>query len=273
MELRTVLLTLILCLAGAGTALGQVLRYPLDDRATYTVRIGTDAPTTVMFPGPVTALDAAGISTSPEDRPQVLLSHQAGTRFFTVRALRAGATAAANVVFRDRVYALAFTSEGEPHRTVTFYEPTGEPATSQRPRPDRLLALLDLAKNYAVLAQQYPALVQRVERITPNTSGVHGELTAAIEEVFGFSDEDALVLRIRAENRGEHDYRYAPSHLGVRIGSTVFPVGLTDADGVIPAGRAAVFHLVVAGNPDGSQARLSLKNTFAVALPAAAARE
>lgn len=273
MELRTILLTLILGLAGAGTALSQVLRYPLDDRATYTVRIGTDAPTTVMFPGPVTALDAAGISTSPEDRPQVLLSHQSGTRFFTVRALRAGATAAANVVFRDRVYALAFASEGEPDRTVTFYEPTGEPATSPRPRPDRLLALLDLAKNYVVLAQQYPAVVQRVERITPNTSGVQGELTAIVEEVIGFADEDTLVLRIRAENRGQRDYRYVPSHLGVRVGSTVFPVGLTDADGVIPAGRAVVFYLLIAGNPDGSRARLSLKNTFAVALPRAAANE
>lgn len=268
MELRTFFLTLLLGIAGSGGAIGQVLRYPLDDRATYAVRIGTDAPTTVMFPGPISALDAAGISANADDQPPVLLSHQAGARFFTVRALREGASAAANVVFRDRVYALVFKAEGEPDRTVTFAESTGAPTTSPRPRPERLLALLDLAKNYAVLARQYPAVVQRIERITPNSVGVQGELTAVIEEVLGFADEDALVLRVRVENRGKRDRRYVPAHLGVKVSSTVFPVGLTDGDGVFPAGRTAVFHLVITGNPDGTRARLSLKNNFAVALPA-----
>ena len=59
MELRAVLLILAAWAAFQTRATGQVLRYPLDDRMVYGVRIGTDAPTTIMFPGPLTAIDAA----------------------------------------------------------------------------------------------------------------------------------------------------------------------------------------------------------------------
>jgi hypothetical protein len=245
------------------------LRYPLDERAVYAVHIGIDAPTTVMFPGPIDALDAAGISGKPDDQPPVLLSHQAGARFFSVRALRAGAAGAANVVFRDRVYAFAFTASGEPDRTVTFLE--GEKAVgnspSARSSAERLLILMDQAKNYAALVSQYPAIVQRIERTTPNTECVRGPVSAVIEEVLRFEDEDALVFRVRLENRGKNALRYAPGQLGVRVGETVFPVALTDAPGLLPAGRSTRIMLVVVGNPDGSRGGLSIKNSFSLAFP------
>jgi len=253
-------------LAVARLDASPVKRYPLDDRPVYTVCVGTEAPTTVMFPGPVTALDGAGVSGKPEDEPPILLSHQQGARFFSVRALRAGAAGAANVVFRDRLYAFAFTAEGEPDRTVTFYEATAaeaRPAT-KRPSPERLLALLDQTKNYPALVAQYPALVQQIERTTPGTATTSGPVTAVIEEAFRFADEDTLVFRVRLENRSSKPQRYAPAQLGLRLAGTEFPVALTDAPGVVPAGQASRITVIITGHPDGGRGDLSLQNEFTV---------
>ncbi len=271
MVLRTFLLIWLLACASAVLEAGPVLRYPLDERAVYTVHVGTEAPTTVMFPGPIDALDAAGISGRPEDQPPVLLSHQAGARFFSVRALRPGAAGAANVVFRDHVFAFVFTASGDPDRTVTFHDAEKAPGSSPsaRSNAERLLVLMDQAKNYTALASQYPALVQRIERTTPNTESVRGPVSAVIEEVLRFEDEDALTFRVRLENRGKNALRYSPGQLGVRVGETTFPVALTDAPGLLPAGRSTCVMLVVVGNPDGSRGGLSIKNSFSLAFPVA----
>lgn len=270
MELRTLLLILVLACIPSVHGAGPVLRYPLDERAVYTVRIGTGAPTTVMFPGPISALDAAGISGKTEDRPPVLLSHQEGARFFSVRALHADSTGAANVVFRDRVFAFAFVASDTPDRTVTFHEDTGIPRGSapERPGAERLLALLDLAKNYAALAVQYPALVQRIERITPGTATVQAPVAVVIEEILRFGDEDALVLRVRLENRSKRVLRYAPAELGVRVSATCLPVALTDAPGLLPAGCSSLVSLVILAGSDGSRGGLSLRNNFSLVFPA-----
>jgi hypothetical protein len=269
MELRVHLL--IAVLAATGTALASpVQRYALDDRPVYTVRVGPAAPTTVMFPGPVTALDGAGVSSRPEDDPSILLSHQPGARFFSVRAMRPGASGAANVIFGDRVYAFAFTAEGEPDRTVTFHEPemvTVHPAASTGPQ--RLFGVLDQAREYPALATQYPALVQQIERYTPGTTSKFGPVTATIEEILRFQAEDVLVFHIRLENHGPVPLGITPAELGVRVADQVFPAALTDAPTVLPAGRAVRIVLVIAGTPEDRHGPLSLGNPFEIHLPMA----
>ena len=222
-----------------------------------------------MFPGPISALDAAGISGKPEDEPPVLLSHQEGARFFSVRALKAGAVAAGNVIYRDRVYAFAFVAGGESDRSITFYEATGTaPDKAMGPRtPERFLGLLDQVREFEAIAAQYPALAQGIEQSSPGTEAVAGPITVIIDQVFRFPEEDALVFRVRIENRGNRDLRYPPNHLGVRVGEITFPAALTDASGLLPAGRSIRISLLIVGNPDGSPAHLSLKNSFALAMP------
>ncbi|OAM87324.1 hypothetical protein OH491_26755 [Termitidicoccus mucosus] len=253
----------------SGIAAGPVKRYPLDDRSVYAVRVGTEAPTTVIFPGPVTALDGAGVSQRAEEAPPILISHQPGTRFFSVRAVQADAVGAANVIFRDRVFAFSFTTEAEPDRTVTFYEHPAKTARrdAARPMPHQLLALIDQAKEFVALSEQYPALVQRIERTTPQTTTLAGDITTTVEEVLRFDDEDALVLRVRFENRGKQVFRYAPAHLAVWIGQACYPVALTDAHGEVPAKHAEIVTVVILGNPDGSRGDISIKNTFSIVAP------
>jgi hypothetical protein len=269
MELRTVFILSLVVLIGAPLRATPVKRYPLDDRRVYALHVSTAAPTTIIFPGPVTALDGAGVSVRPEDNPGILVSHQAGSAFFSVRALQEDASGAINVIYQNRVYALTFTTDREPDRTLTFDEPVQGEARIEtiQLNPDRLLSLLDRARNFAAIAQHYPALTQSIERITPGTTTTAGNLTITIEEVLRFEAEDALVFQIRLENHGDQPLNYAPTHLAVQIADTVFPVTLTDATGVVPANQATVIAVVIVGQSGTRQAHLSIKNTFSLLVP------
>ncbi len=268
MELRRHLL-IGAALFATTTAFGEIKRYPLDDRASYSVAISPEAPTTVLFPDKITALDGANLSAKPDEAP-VQLAHQPGANYFSVRALQPDAHAAVNVLLRGQVFALEFRTGSPPDRTVTFYDAAGEGGDAKqevRSRAAHSLSLLDRAKNHAALAQQYPVLAQQTERMVP-PAGVATDLFAVmIEEVFRFVAEDTLVFRLRLENHTTAPVRYHPALMGIRVGTRVYPVAITDAGGEVPAAASEIVWLAITGEPDGRRANLSLSNTFTVVVP------
>jgi hypothetical protein len=256
-------------MAAAVGAAGQIKRYPLDDRASYAVRISAEAPTTILFPDKIAALDGANLSAKPEEAP-VQLSHQEGANYFSVRALRPDAKAAVNVLLRNQVFALEFQTGAEPDRTVTFYDAPAQgagPVSGTISRANLCLSLLDRAKNHAALAGLYPALTQQVERATPANTTTTGSLMVTIEEVFRFPVEDTLVFRLRLANRSSTPILYAPARLGILIGTRLYPVAITDADGEVPAATTVTIWLAITGEPDGRRANLTLGNSFTVFVP------
>ena len=72
---------------------------------------------------------------------------------------------------------------------------------------------------------------------------------------------------MRLANHGAHTLNYAPAHLTVRVADQPFPVALTDASGVLPAGHADLISVLIVGKADGSPAHLSVKNTFTILVP------
>ncbi len=248
---------------------GEIKRYPLDDRAAYAVRISSEAPTTVLFPDKIAALDGANLSAKSDEAP-VQLSHQPGASHFSVRALRPDARAAVNVLLRGQVFALEFRAGDNPDRTVTFYDAPAEgggASTTRRSRVARCLSLLDRAKNHAALAEQYPVVAQQIERAAPANIASTDSLAVTIEEVFRFAAEDTLVFQLRLENRSAAAVRYAPAKLGIRIGHRSYPISITDAGGEVPARAKEIVWLAITGEPDGRPANLSLANPFAVHVP------
>lgn len=269
MELRRYFLILLAGLAAGPVLAGEIKRFPLDDRASYAVRISPEAPTTVLFPDKITALDGTNLSAKPDEAP-VQFSHQPGANYFSVRALRPDARAAVNVLLRGRVFALVFTAGGDPDRTVTFYDSpseTAEASPSRSSRAARWLSLLDRAKNHETLSAQYPALAQQIERIAPLTTATADSLAVTTLEVFRFAAEDSMVLRLRLENHSAEPVRYATARLGIQIGQRLYPAAITDAGGEIPAGSAESIWLAITGEPDGRRANLALNNSFTVVVP------
>ena len=261
-------------IAGAIFALASVAdaairAYPLDERSVYAIRIGRDEPTTCVFPGPLTALEGAGVAVKAEDTSAVLLSYQSGAAVFSVRALRENASGALNVAFRGKIYALSFVTGGETDRVVTFLdEPLAGIGTDHSPTaPAAIRALLERAKQHGKILAEYPALASAIIRAEPGNVTPYSAFTVTVEAVSRFDAEDVLVFRLRFTNPGDMAVRYDRDRLAVRVGADVFPAALTDASGAIPPKSSTCVHLAIAGSPDGGRANLSVREKFSVVVP------
>lgn len=263
-------LSLILGAFLKGTAAPAVKQFPLDERTVYEIPISGDAPTTLMFPSALTAIEAANVSTNPDTPAPVLLAYTPGRTFFSVRALEPAAKAAVNVVWKNKTYVLRFAVAPEPYGAVTFYENelAGRSTSLQRRvSPESLLVLLDRAKGYALTRTQYPEAVQQIEYATPGSVSYYRDFRVTVEEVFRFDPEDTLVLRVRFDNSGDREVVYQPQRLAVRVGQNVYYASVADASGIVPPKAATFGYFAITGTPRGGRANLSIKNTFSVIVP------
>lgn len=248
-----------MALAGIAGGLPAAVRcYPLDERTVYTIRIGTEEPTTCVFPGAIAALEAANLSAKAEETPPVLLSHRAGTNYFSVRALKAAAMAAANVVLDGHVYVLRFEVGEDPDRAVTFR------ANLHPGSAESWHGLLGRARSLEQTTAVHPLLKPTVECAQPGTVTSYRDFSAVVEAVFRFDAEDALVIRVRLENPRTAAVNYDPEGFAVRHGRDIYPAALAEASGVIPPGGTAFAWLVVAGSPAGGRADLPVNLPFNV---------
>ena len=267
MELRR--FTLIAFSFLAATAHGAVRAYPLDERTVYSIRIGRDAPTTCVFPDAPTALEGAGVSTKTDDGAAVLLSHQPGTAFFSVRALRDDATGALNVVFGGKVFVLSFTIGSEIDRVVRFLDVplAGALSSAKSQTSEQLPMLVAHARQWARLAAQFPALASTVEHSEPGTVTRYPMFSVTLAEVFRFEAEDTLVFRLRFFNEGDTSVHYDSAQLAVRAGKEIFPASFVDASGAIPPRGSTEAYLAVTGAPGGGRANLSVRERFTLIVP------
>lgn len=264
------IVALSVALAGRSAAASAVKQFPLDERTVYEIPISPHAPTTLMFPSALTAIEGANVSGSPENPAPVLLAYTPGRTFFSVRALEPNARAAVNVVWKNKTYVLRFAVTAEPFGSVTFYEDElagRSPALRRRVTPDVLLALLDRAKSHALIASQYPEADQQIERGSPASVTYYRDFRVIIEEVFRFDPEDTLVFRLRFENGSDQEIVYQPQRLAARVGQNVYYAAIADASGIVPPKATTTGFFAITGTPRGGRANLSIKNRFSVIVP------
>lgn len=249
----------------------QVIKqFPLDERTVYEVPISRDVPTTLMFPSPITGLEGANVSASPDHPAPVLLAYTPGRYFFSVRALEPNAQAGVNVIWKNRTYVLRFVASDQPYASVTFYEDelAGRSASLQRRvTPDVLIGLLDRAKSFGLVQTQYPEAVQQIERVAPGTVSHYKDFRVVVEEVFRFDPEDTLVFRLRFESTGDSEVIYQPQRLAIRVGQDVYYASIADASGIVPPKASTSAFFAITGTPRGGRANLSVKNAFSVIVP------
>jgi len=243
-----------------------IKQFPLDERSLYKIGISTEAPTTIMFPGPIGAISGANIAVSEEEAADVLFSYTENKHFFHVRALKNGAEGAANVVYKNRVYALTFYNCEQAIRTVNFYEKNSSLGSNINCQvtPERLLELLDKAKTHRFFEMQYPEMVQQIEKAFPMSKTLYKHFEVLLEEVIRFDLEDTLVFRVKFINKGTQDIYYEPQRLAVRVGDNIYYASIVDASGILPACAQTHGYFAITGKPNGGRANLSVKNDFSI---------
>ena len=250
----------------------------LDDRVVYSVPVSTNRVTTINFPGPISAIDAAGVTTDAKVPGLFQLAHTKGSAFLSVRALSPKASANVNVRWNKHTYDLELVESAMPILSLNLEAPpVSQVVAAPEVSPRRLLALLDKAKAFAVLKQQQPESVANVDFTTYDGKGLLSEFddyAIRIEEAFRFNPEDTLVFRIALTNKTESVFCYQPDSFVIRAGNRVYTQSISDATGSVPPKGESIVYFAVTGTPDGGRNELSLKNAFTVLvtrLPAVAA--
>ncbi len=121
--------------------------------------------TTISFPGPISAVDAAQVTADNKSPASFQIAHTTGTAFLSIRALARKVATNLNLRWNGKTYVLELVESTSPLYSVIFTPPP-EPIERIDPvsvSPHRLLALLDKAKDYPLLKAYHPEAVMQVE--------------------------------------------------------------------------------------------------------------
>ncbi len=243
----------------------------LDDRVAVSVPVATNRVTTINFPGPIEAIDGAGITVDGKTPGLFQLAHTKGSAFLSVRALLPRASANLNIRWNDHTYVFELTESDQPVLSLNLAAmPTPEEEGADHApevSPIKLLALLDKAKAFPLLKAQQPETVADVDFTTydgkPLVSNFN-DYEIQIEEAFRFNAEDTLVFRLAITNKSDTSLIYQPDSFALRAGNRLYPQSISDADGSVPPRGRSIVYFAVSGTPDGGRNELSLRNAFTV---------
>ena len=259
--------------AKAGAKDKAIQDFVLDEQTIYVIPVSGYRVTTISFPGPISAMDAAQATIDPQKPAAFLIAHTKGSSFFSVRAEARKATTNVNIRWNNKTYVIELVESDDPLLSVTFQNAPDNSASVQAEpaTPSRLLALLDKAKAYPVLKAYHPEAVAQVDyrnyerepRILDCTN-----YAVKIEEVFRFNPEDTLIFRVGVTNKTDRELRYAPNGFLLRVGERTYPQSISDASGVVPPHAEAPAYFAVTGTPNGGRNDMSIKNDFFVILDA-----
>ncbi len=252
-----------------------IAEYRLDEHTVYAIPVSRSRVTTISFPGPISAIDAANVTSDPKVPGLFQIAHAKGSYFLSVRALVERATTNMNIRWNEKTYAIELVESPSPLYSVIFEYDTDADTeadfhpSSNRITPDRLLALLDKAKAYPLLKEYHADAVAQVDYInfskTPRVLDFR-DYEIQLDEVFRFDPEDTLIFRILLRNKTNQPIQYGPDGFSLRVGERTYPQSISDASGTIPPNGEAPAYFAITGTPNGGRNDLSLKNDFIVLL-------
>jgi len=265
-SISLLLLTATVALAEPPEAIQRMM---LDESVVVTVPVATNRVTTISFPGPITAIDAVGVTADGKTPGQFQLAHTKGSTFLSVRALARKAATNLNIRWNKRTYVFELEESDAPILALNLDDRSESQTVLPAPlvTAPQLLALLDKAKAFPLLKKQHPDAVGEAEARTfgdtPQVTDFN-DYEIRIEEVFRFNPEDTLVFHVTLRNKSDREIRYLPESFCVRVGNRLYYQSISDAPGVLPAESASTVYFGITGTPDGGRNELSLKNDFTV---------
>jgi hypothetical protein len=250
----------------------KVIRTPLNQNEPAVIKLGTRGITTLEFPYKIEALDGYGFSAnpSPDGTDLFQISFNKGTNFLSLKAVRDGVEGNLTVVLDGKVYCFFCTAVADPSYVVVFEDhpvqtvsnPGAVFAKNKEVTPARLLGFLDKVKAYPSLKVSAPGIFRNMKIAEPNSESSLEGLRITLRRVIRDESLDSLGFEVELANQSAQDFRYDPESFAVRIGDEVYPEVLTDAGGLVAAGKTVPAFFVVAGTSTGDRNDLAVTNKF-----------
>jgi hypothetical protein len=264
------------CLFAEENLSSKIVRLSLNQNEPAVVKLGTRGITTLEFPSKIEAIDGYGFSANPvPDGPDLFqISFNKGTNFLSLKAIREGVEGNLTVVLEGKVYSLFCKCVPDPSFVVIFEGGAGKAASnpkdvlaqSKQASPARLLGFLDKVKAFPSLKVSAPEMFQNMDIAEPNSDSSLDGLTITLRRVIRDNSLDSLGFEVELANKGNKDFLYDPESFGVRVGDEVYKESVSDAGGLVPAGKVQTAFFVVTGTALGSRNDLAVTNKFAVVL-------
>jgi hypothetical protein len=276
MGLRLILiLTLLANLVSAEENLTtKVVRMPLNQNAPVIIKVGLQGITTLEFPTRIEAIDGYGFSINPiPEGPDLFqISFNKGTNFLSLKAMREGVKGNLTVVLEGKAYALFCEEMTDPSFVVIFESGVGKHpddpkqmlANTKEASPARLLGFLDKIKGFPSLKESAPEIFQSMDVAEPNSDSSFEGLKVTLRRVIRDNALDSVGFEVELVNKGDADFLYDPESFGVRVGEEAYPQSVSDATGLVPAGKTQSAFFVVTGAASGGRNDLAVTNKFAV---------
>jgi hypothetical protein len=249
----------------------EILQSFLDENVSTVVPVAINRVTTISFPGPIEAIDGAGITVDGKTPGLFQLAHAKASAFLSIRALSPKASANLNIRWHDHTYVFELTESDQPVLSLNMAAmPVPEEAgAGHAPEvsPIKLLVLLDKARAFPLLKAQQPESVADVDFTTYDGKPLVSDFNdyqIQIEETFRFNAEDTLVFRLAITNKVDAPLIYQPDSFTLRAGNRLYPQSISDADGTVAPKGQSIVYFAVSGTPDGGRNELSLRNAFTV---------
>jgi hypothetical protein len=237
--------------------------------------------TTVMFPGPLTAVAGADMlidsgreaSEVEEGTPvRFHVTHAPGSNFVLVQSLQPEAAGRLTAIFDGAAYVIQLRTVAADSVASVIFE-KGALATAKRidapPEPVKFsprigLSLLDRARAYPVLAKSLPKAVEGVTLRAQNRKISLPDVEITVQEVYRFSKEDALVFLLRLRNTSDRTIDLAPSTFAARVAQERFEQSIANGPRSLEPGASADAEFAIVGLPDGNRNDLSADNAFTI---------
>jgi hypothetical protein len=274
------LLTILVCVTpvfatGQENLRAKVVRVPLNQEQPSVIKLGIHGITTIEFPVKIEALDGYGFSLNPAPDGQDLfqISFNKGTNFISLKAIKPGAEGNLSVVLDGKVYALFCKEAPDPSFVVIFESEIGrkvaqQPPNSKHPEvsPARLLGFLDKIKGFPTLKVSAPEIYQNMDVAEPNVHSGFEKLEISLKRVVRDDALDSVGFEVLLANKSDKDFMYDPESFAVRVGEEVYQQSVSDAGGLVPAGKSQTAFFAVTGGSNGGRNDLAVTNKFEIVL-------
>lgn len=237
--------------------------------------------TTVMFPGPITAVAGADMLIEGGRGPVEIeegasvrfqVTHAPGSNFILVRSLQPDAVGRLTAIYAGSAYVIQLRSvERDSVASLIFKAANAQTAVRVDAPPEPVkfsprvgLSLLDRARAYPVLVKSLPKAVEGVTLCAQNRKIEFPDLEITVDAVYRFSKEDAVVFLLRLKNTSDSIVDLTPSTFAARVAQERFEQSIANGPRTLGPGESADAEFAIVGLPDGTRNDLSADNAFTI---------
>jgi len=255
----------------------EVVSYKLNKKLVFPIATYLkQGVSTVMFPGQIEGIAAGNVAMNKvhyklDGSPvcDFLLSFQPGNYYFSIRALKSGASGTINVVYGRNTYILKLQeNENNAMSTVSFSDSGENGLDSERdfypPSTAVLKGLMSKAKSFDILKKKYPGAVSQVTVCDNKCISEYKDYTATILKCWRFNNYNSLVFLVEFKNKTQKALRYNPDKSSFSVfDQDLYPAAF-EATGIIPANSTTHAFFVISSTPDGRENKFSANNNWEV---------